>query len=97
MQDFHSRQVVVIGGGGHVGLPLSMVLADKGHTVTALDLNPKVVDQINSSLMPFIEEGAESLLSKVNASSRFKASTDPRSIESAEIVIILLMDYYTNA
>jgi len=29
--------VVIVGGGGHVGLPLGLLLASHGHSVTALD------------------------------------------------------------
>ncbi|MBC7544866.1 MAG: hypothetical protein H7338_19250 [Candidatus Sericytochromatia bacterium] len=31
--------VAVIGGGGHVGLGLSLLLADTGHTVVGIDTN----------------------------------------------------------
>jgi len=32
-------KIAVIDGAGHVGLPLSLVLADAGHHVTIIDIN----------------------------------------------------------
>jgi UDP-N-acetyl-D-mannosaminuronic acid dehydrogenase len=84
------KEVVVVGGGGHIGLPLGIVLANLGHKVTALDLNSQVVELINSGEMPFLEDGAEDALKKALASSRFRATTDQRVISSAEVVIICI-------
>ena len=83
-----SKEVVVVGGGGHIGLPLSIVLANLGHKVVALDLNTQVVELINSGKMPFLEDGAEEALHQALASSRFKATTDQGVISLAEVVII---------
>jgi UDP-N-acetyl-D-mannosaminuronic acid dehydrogenase len=47
------RKVVVIGGAGHIGLPLGLVLADIGHKVSCFDINLEAVQQINSGEMPF--------------------------------------------
>ncbi len=38
--------VVVLGGGGHVGLPLSLALADAGLRVGIYDINERTLDQI---------------------------------------------------
>lgn len=87
---FQSRDVVVIGGGGHIGLPLSLVLAQKGHRVTALDVNQQVVDDINLGRMPFIEEGADEILRDVVNTSRFKATTEKELISAGEVIIICI-------
>jgi UDP-N-acetyl-D-mannosaminuronic acid dehydrogenase len=85
-----SKDVVVVGGGGHIGLPLSIVLANLGHKVVALDLNTQVVELINSGKMPFLEEGAAEALHQALASSRLKATTDQEAISLAEVVIICI-------
>lgn len=90
MSDFISRKIVVIGGGGHIGLPLSLVLSKRGHSVVALDVNQNVVDQINQGRMPFLEEGADELLSSLIGTSLFHASTEVNSISTAEIIIICI-------
>jgi len=87
---FKKQNVVVVGGCGHIGLPLSLVLAQLGHDVTALDVNQSLVDQVNSGTMPFLEEGAPKLLSESLESSQFKATTDFASIGKAEVIIICI-------
>jgi len=84
------EKVVIVGGGGHVGLPLGLCLAEVGHEVIAFDTSEKTVDTINSGVMPFIEEGANQLLKLHLNSGKFKASSNPISVSQAEIVIIVI-------
>ena len=69
--DLHSRRtqspadICVVGGAGHVGLPLAIVFATKNHRVLIYDLNENSMDVIRSGRMPFMENGAEPLLQEV--------------------------------
>ncbi len=54
--------VVVLGGGGHVGLPLSLAFADAGLRVGIYDTNQATLDRIAAGEMPFMENGADELL-----------------------------------
>ena len=61
-------EVCVVGGAGHVGLPLSIVLAAKaGLRVLIYDLNRKAIEGIRGGQMPFLERGAEPLLQEALA------------------------------
>ena len=40
------KKVGIIGGCGHVGIPLGLVLADSGCRVTLIDTNQNAVDKI---------------------------------------------------
>jgi UDP-N-acetyl-D-mannosaminuronic acid dehydrogenase len=82
--------VVVVGGGGHVGLPLSIMLASKGLRVAIYDISQKAVDSITSRKMPFWEPGAQALLEKAIDSGNLKAFTDPTCISQSEKVIIVI-------
>jgi UDP-N-acetyl-D-mannosaminuronic acid dehydrogenase len=84
------QKVVIVGGGGHVGLPLGIVLADSGFESVSLDISVETVEKINQGKMPFAEEGAQKLLSKTLANKSFSASTDHRVIESADVVVIVI-------
>jgi UDP-N-acetyl-D-mannosaminuronic acid dehydrogenase len=84
------QKVVIVGGGGHVGLPLALVLADSGFQAISLDISQSVVEKINSGVMPFAEEGAQHLLNKTLKDKSFYASTDHKEIASAEIVIVVI-------
>lgn len=84
------REVVVIGGGGHVGLPFSLILASKGFNVNSLDINDSIVRQINNGVFPFVEKNGDKLLKEVLAKGNFKATTDASCLEMAEIVIFVI-------
>jgi len=82
--------IVVVGGGGHVGLPLCLVLAKVGHQVSAFDTSLESVDTINNGNLPFMELEAEALLKEVLASQSFVATNDPECIKTADIVIVVI-------
>lgn len=84
------QKVVIVGGGGHVGLPLALVLADSGFQAVSLDISKDVVDIINSGKMPFAEDGAQALLKRTLSNKSFYASTDHKEITTAEIVIVVI-------
>ena len=84
------QNIVIVGGGGHVGLPLALVLADSGFKVVSLDISAETVSTINSGRMPFAEEGAQELLLNSLKKETFRATTDHQVIETAEIVIIVI-------
>src|SRR5687767_7719078 len=65
-------RVAVVGGCGHIGLPLGLLLCDRGHTVTLVDVNAAAVKAISEGKLPFYEQGAEELLPKCLASGRLK-------------------------
>ncbi len=81
---------MIVGGGGHVGLPLALVIADSGLETVSLDISAETVEAINSGKMPFSEEGAQALLSKTLADKSFRASTDHKVIESADVVVVVI-------
>src|SRR6476659_5483042 len=51
--------VVVVGGGGHVGLPLAIAFADRGASVVVHDISDHAVALVNAGVLPFLEPGAE--------------------------------------
>jgi UDP-N-acetyl-D-mannosaminuronic acid dehydrogenase len=57
--------VLIIGGFGHVGLPLGLVLADAGCQVALYDIDRKRGETIVSGRMPFLEYDAEPVLQRV--------------------------------
>ena len=49
---------VVIGGCGHVGLPLAIALADRGASVLVYDVSETAVGLVNDGVLPFDEPEA---------------------------------------
>jgi len=97
--DRFSRDVVVIGGGGHVGLPLAVALAARGATVAVYDISEHAVDTVNAGRLPFAEPGAAGPLAEAVASGRLVASADPEIVSTAEHVVVVIgtpVDEYLN-
>src|SRR5437867_7630906 len=82
--------VVVLGGGGHVGLPLSLVLADAGLRVGIYDTNQATLDRIAAGEMPFLEAGAEELLGAVLASGRLALASTGDMIERSDALVVVI-------
>jgi len=88
--DLLERDVVVIGGCGHVGLPLALAFADRGARVGIYDVSETAVATVNAGRMPFAEPGAEEVLRRVLAAGRLEASVDPAIVGSAEHVVVVI-------
>ena len=85
-----SKSVVVVGGGGHVGLPLSIVLANSGLTTFAYDRLDSVVEKVNDGIMPFYEVDGEKNLLEALASGNLKATTDPKCITGTNFIVVVI-------
>jgi UDP-N-acetyl-D-mannosaminuronic acid dehydrogenase len=81
---------VVLGGAGHVGLPLSLALADAGLRVGIYDLSEVALGHVAAGHMPFMEHGAEEVLARVLDAGRLEMSTDASMIERAEAVVLVI-------
>src|SRR5690348_17035562 len=88
LPDQVNRDVVVIGGCGHVGLPLALAFADRGARVGIYDVSEIAVATVNSGQMPFAEPGADEVLRRVLAAGRLVASAEPEIVATAEHVIV---------
>ena len=84
------HDVVVIGGAGHVGLPLAIALADRGASVVVYDVSAEAVEAVNSARLPFDEPGAAPVIERVVAAGRLTASTDPAVVAGCEHVIVVI-------
>ena len=91
MDESHfSHDVVIVGGCGHVGLPLAIAFADRGARVVIFDISEAAVATVNAGRMPFDEPGAAPLLERAVAAGRLSASADPAVVATAEHVIVVL-------
>lgn len=85
-----TKSVLVMGGGGHAGLPLGIALASTGLDTVIYDINQRTVDTINRGELPFLEPGAEPILDKVLGDGLLTATTDPSTIADAEVVVVVV-------
>lgn len=94
-----SYDIVVIGGLGHVGLPMGIVFANKGFKVCLYDINEKSAEIVRKGEMPFIEYDAEPILKNVLKNGNLKISSDKSDISKSEYLIIAIgtpIDQYLN-
>jgi UDP-N-acetyl-D-mannosaminuronic acid dehydrogenase len=85
-----SRDVCVIGGGGHVGLPLALTFADSGFRTVIYDTNARTVERIRRGEMPFAEEGAPDLLRKVLAGGLLEVSETPERMPDCRFIVLVI-------
>jgi UDP-N-acetyl-D-mannosaminuronic acid dehydrogenase len=87
-QDF-DFDVCVIGGAGHVGLPLSLAFADQGCKVLIQDINKATLDLIGTGRMPFLDRGAEAALQRTIGKT-LSATTEVSAVAKARFVIVVI-------
>ncbi len=91
--------VAIVGGLGHVGLPLGITFADVGMTVCLYDLNKEYAEIVKRGELPFIEYDAGPLLKKVLASKKLTISMEPGDLSKAKHIVIAIgtpVDEYLN-
>ena len=84
------RVVSVVGGAGHVGLPLCLVLANYDYRVYGIDINESANEQIMKGNLPFIEEEGEKYLKSALGRHSLTMTSDTSKIQESDIIIIVL-------
>src|SRR6476661_1471575 len=82
--------VVVVGGAGHVGLPLAIAFASRGLKVAVYDLDEGAVATIRAGALPFREDGAQPLLREALDAGLLTASTDGALLGQGETVVVVI-------
>tara|TARA_A100001015_G_C15040164_1_gene739104 strand:- start:2977 stop:4182 length:1206 start_codon:yes stop_codon:yes gene_type:complete len=83
--------ICIVGGLGHVGLPLGVVFASKDQNVCLYDLNKSTAKTIfNDKKMPFVEHGSSPLLKKVLKNNKLHFSDSEKSINESKNIIIAI-------
>ena len=85
-----NADLTVVGGGGHVGIPLVLAFAEAGFRVNVHDVDQGVLDSLRSGRLPFIELGGEELLARALARKRLIFTSKPSEISPGAPVIITI-------
>lgn len=86
----NNNTISVLGGAGHIGLPLAVTLAEKNFIVNIVDTNKKLLDKIKKKIPPFKEKDLKNKLATVIDYKRLLFSTDLSSIRDSKFIIICL-------
>ena len=82
--------LTIVGGGGHVGIPLVLAFAQAGFRVNVHDLDCAVLDTLRAGRLPFIELGGEDLLAAALARGQLVFTSQPADITPRAPVIITI-------
>ena len=82
--------LTIIGGGGHVGLPLALAFVDAGLRVLVHDINETVLETIGRGEMPHLEYDAQPLLDSALASGRFFLSSDLSDVPGGGAIVVTI-------
>ena len=96
----YKYDVCIVGGLGHIGLPLGIVFASKGLKVCLQDINAESAKIVSNGSLPFVEYGAEPLLKESLENGNLSISLDPNAISEAKNIIIAIgtpVDEYMNS
>jgi len=82
--------VCVIGGAGHVGAPLAIVLATKGLSTLICDIDVEAMETLAGGEMPFMEEGGKPMLIDVLAKGTLGFTSEVKDIANIHILILTI-------
>jgi UDPglucose 6-dehydrogenase len=72
-------------GTGYLGVVHAACMADLGHTVVAVDVDPAKVDALNAGKAPLFEPGLDDLLARVLPTGRLRFTTDYAEVAGARV------------
>src|SRR5438477_1594410 len=80
----------IVGGCGHVGLPLALRFVAAGCRVGIYDVDEAKVDLVAHGRMPFQEAGADGLLTSALEAGALELSTMPAIVKKAPAVVLVV-------
>ena len=90
------RNISIIGGAGHIGFPLGLILSSKGFKVSLIDKNKNNIKKINNGEVPFLEENSKKLLTDMRKKKRIYATDQINEISKSKYIIICISTPITN-
>jgi UDP-N-acetyl-D-mannosaminuronic acid dehydrogenase len=85
-----SLSLAIVGGCGHVGLPLGIAFAQAGAKVTLVDTDQRRVGMVAEGQLPFLERGAEPVLTETLRASRLRATCELSAVKEQQVVIVTI-------
>jgi UDP-N-acetyl-D-mannosaminuronic acid dehydrogenase len=85
-----TSDVVVVGGCGHVGLPLAIAFADSGLATRIYDVDEDAVRVVLGGRLPFHEQDAQEPLQRALAAGALQVSARAEIVAGAESVIVVI-------
>ena len=83
---------IAVVGLGHIGLPLAVQYASRGHDVVGCDVDARIVEALNRGVSPHDDEPAlGERVPRLVAEGRLRATTDDaEGVREAEVVVVIV-------
>src|SRR5262245_62287375 len=85
-----AADLTIVGGAGHVGIPLVLAFAEAGYRVNIHDVNRQALETLRSGRLPFIEYGGEELLLRALKRNRLIFTSSPADISPTAPIIVTI-------
>ena len=85
-----AESVAIIGGAGHVGLPLAISFANAGLKTLIYDLNLSAIQKIMDGEFPFQEVDGNLKLKEAIKSGNLQATSDPARLSEVSVIITII-------
>ena len=82
------KKICIIGGAGHIGLPLALKFCEKNFHVDIIDKNKKVIKNLKNSIFPFYEHGGKKLLDYCIKNKVLTFDYNYEKVKKADFIII---------
>ena len=90
MADSLRKHISIIGGAGHIGLPLGLAFTNKGFYVHLIDKNIKNMQLIKGNKMPFLEFGSKKILSDSLKKKKFFFEYNLTNLKKSKFIFICI-------
>ncbi|MDA8902780.1 nucleotide sugar dehydrogenase [Porticoccaceae bacterium] len=90
MTDYDNIDVTIVGGAGHVGLPLCLAFAEIGLRVLVLDINEQALKTIAEGKMPHLEFDAEPALKRALDGNFLEFTSSATNISPHSAIILTI-------
>jgi len=85
-----AADLTIVGGAGHVGIPLVLAFAEAGYRVNVHDVNHEALETLRSGRLPFIEHGGEELLLRALKRNRLVFTSSPADVSPTGPIIVTI-------
>ena len=82
------KRICIIGGAGHIGLPLALKFCEKNFHVDIVDKNEHAIKDLKNSILPFYENGGQKLLNYCLKNKKLSFSQSYEQVKKADFIII---------
>ena len=90
MPNASKKHISIIGGAGHIGLPLGLAFTNKGFYVHLIDKNIHNMSLIKGNKMPFLEFGSKKILSSTLKREKFFFEYNLTNLKKSKFIFICI-------